>query len=152
MTDHRPDSPDLLAAAGPVRAGVRRLNRVPFMIALLILALVTGAIFYTYWQRLQQANAAKDRSDSKIGVLANAPDGGFIQPKASETIPALAAAPAAPPPVPELPKVNPYQHEWEEFMQRSGADAPGARATEHRGPRRSIVRQRVLAQTARHCF
>jgi len=118
VTDHRPDSPDLLQQPDPLRAGVRRLNRVPFMIALLILALVTGAIFYTYWQRLQQANAAKDRSDSKIGVLANAPDGGFIQPKASETIPALASAPAAPPPVPELPKVNPYQHEWEEFMQR----------------------------------
>ena len=95
MTDHRPDSPDMLQRPDPRAAGVRRLNRVPFMIALLILALVTAAIFYTYWQRLQQANAAKDRSDSKIGVLANAPDGGFIQPKASETIPALASTPPA---------------------------------------------------------
>ena len=88
------------------------------MVALFILALVAGAIFYTYWQRLQQANAAKDRSDSKIGVLANAPDGGFIQPKASETVPVLAAAPVAPPPAPELPKLNPYEQEWEEFMKR----------------------------------
>ena len=81
MTDHRPDSPDLLQQPDPLRAGVRRLNRVPFMIALLILALVTGAIFYTYWQRLQQANAAKDRSDSKIGVLANAPTGASSSPR-----------------------------------------------------------------------
>ncbi len=118
MTDQRPDSPDVLQRPDPRAAGVRRLNRVPFMIALAILALVTAAVFYTYWQRLQQANAAKNRSDSQIGVLANAPDAGFIRPKAAESVPVLAAPPPAPAPAPELPKVNPYQHEWEEFMQR----------------------------------
>ena len=48
-------SPDLLGGPPARGQGVRRLNRVPLMIAMAILALIMATVAYTYHARLKQA-------------------------------------------------------------------------------------------------
>ncbi len=119
MTD-APRSPDLLPRPDARSAGVRRLNRIPLMIAMAILALIMAAIFYTYYLRLQQSRAAAKtaRTDTGIGILATAPDAGYIPPRAPETIPVLPAAAPPPAPLPEPQRANPYQLAWENYLKR----------------------------------
>jgi type IV secretion system protein VirB10 len=118
-----PSSPDLLTPPPARGAGVRRLNRIPLMIAMAILALIMATIAYTYHMRLQQARSTDKaaRTDAAIGVLAGAPDAGYILPKAPDIIPVLpaAAAPAAERPLaPEPEKPHPYRIAWENYFKR----------------------------------
>ena len=121
MTGHRPDSPDLLAAAGPAaREGVRRLNRVPFMIAHgRSLPSLLGPISYTYWQRLQQANAAKDRSDSKaLAFSLMRLTGASSRPRRPRPFQRRPPPPPRLPPAPELPKAIPISMSGKSSLQR----------------------------------
>ncbi|MFT4080318.1 TrbI/VirB10 family protein [Rhodomicrobium sp.] len=116
-----PSSPDLLGATPSRGAGVRRLNRVPLMIAMAILALIMATIAYTYHLRLQaskQDPGSGRRTQAPIGILANAPDAGYIPPKAPETIPVLPqpVAPQPAPPVPDAP--DPNRLAWEAYYKR----------------------------------
>ena len=129
MTD-TPPSPDLLNRPAARGEGVRRLNRVPLMIAMGVLALIMATIFYTYYLRLQQSKAAAKtgRTDTAIGILAGAPDAGYIPPKAPDTIPVL---PAAAPPAcanPGTRKAKPLPVRLGELFEALGAIAPGPRS------------------------
>jgi type IV secretion system protein VirB10 len=119
MTD-TPPSPDLLNRPAARGEGVRRLNRIPLMIAMGVLALIMATIFYTYYLRLQQSKAASKtgRTDTAIGILANAPDAGYIPPKAPDTIPVLPAAAPPAAPTPESERPNPYRSAWENYLKR----------------------------------
>jgi hypothetical protein len=87
MTDEQA-SPDLLRPPPQRGEGVRRLNRVPLMIAMAILVVIMGTIAYTYRMRMQGNSLAKrDSRDSVIGVLTGAPESGFIPPKAPAAVP-----------------------------------------------------------------
>ena len=84
--------------------GVRRLNRMPLVIAGMMLLLIIGAVTYTYQMRLarmreQAAKAtAKPTAANPAEVFRDAPDGGYIPAR-------KAAAPApAPPPPPVKPE------------------------------------------------
>ena len=95
-----PTSPDYMNPAG----GVRRLNRMPLVIAGAMLLLILLAVTYTYQTRLarmrEQAahTTVKPTAANPTEVFRDAPDGGYIPAK-------KAAAPApAPPPI---PLVNP---------------------------------------------
>ena len=112
------DSPDLLAPPPQRGEGVRRLNRVPLMIAMAILAIIGGTIAYTYHARLQRAAEGNGgQSANAIGVFTGVPEGGYIPPQAPATIPIPLPAPAAPAPAPEPEKPNPYRAAWELYFQ-----------------------------------
>jgi type IV secretion system protein VirB10 len=101
MTD-APTSPDHLNPAG----GVRRLNRMPLVIAGAMLLLILLAVTYTYQTRLarmreQAAHAsAKPTAANPTQVFRDAPDGGYI--------PAKKEATPTPAP-PRVPLVDPAQ-------------------------------------------
>ncbi|MBI4723824.1 MAG: conjugal transfer protein TrbI, partial [Rhodomicrobium sp.] len=116
-----PPSPDFLGGPPARGAGVRRLNRVPLMIAMAILAIIMATIAYTYHLRLQSAkqSAGWRRGDTPIGILTNAPDAGYIPPKAPEAIPVLPPTAPVAPAVPEPEKPNPYRLAWENYFKRT---------------------------------
>ena len=122
MTD-LPPSPDLLGAAPTRGAGVRRLNRVPLMIAMGILILIMATIAWTYHLRLLKSKPADraGRGDTAIGILTGAPEGGYIAPSPPKSIPVIPAPAAEPGPLttpiaPEPP--NPYRAAWEDYLKR----------------------------------
>ena len=93
------DSPDLLTPHPQRGEGVRRLNRVPLMIAMAILVIIAGTIAYTYHARLQRAVEANGgQSANAIAALRGIPEAGYIPPKAPDTIP----IPVPQPPLPRL--------------------------------------------------
>ena len=117
-----PSSPDLLGGPPSRGAGVRRLNRVPLMIAMAILALIMATIAYTYHLRLQASKQATDKggqAQTPIGILTNAPDAGYIQPKAPEIIPVLPQPAPFQPPAPLVPDApDPNRLAWENYTKR----------------------------------
>ncbi|ADP70342.1 conjugation TrbI family protein [Rhodomicrobium vannielii ATCC 17100] len=116
-----PSSPDLLGGPPSRGAGVRRLNRVPLMIAMAILALIMATIAYTYHLRLQASKQDPGRggpTQTPIGILANAPDAGYIPPKAPETIPVLPQPVALQPAPPVLNAPDPNRLAWEAYYKR----------------------------------
>ena len=64
--------------------GVRRLNRVPLLIAGLMLLLILGAVTYTYQMRLAEIRRKADESGTRPEpanietLFEGAPDGGLI--------------------------------------------------------------------------
>jgi len=116
-----PSSPDLLGGSPSRGAGVRRLNRVPLMIAMAILALIMATIAYTYHLRLQASKQDPGKggpTQAPIGILANAPDAGYIPPKAPETIPVLPQPVAPQPAPPVLNAPDPNRLAWESYYKR----------------------------------
>jgi type IV secretion system protein VirB10 len=117
-----PSSPDLLGSAPGRGQGVRRLNRIPLLIAMAILAIIMAAIAYTYHLRLQasrQSGETGRKPETAIGVLTGAPDAGYIPPAVPEL------APPPPPPQPqlqaspiELEKPDPHRLAWEAYYRR----------------------------------
>jgi type IV secretion system protein TrbI len=107
-------SPDFLAGTGMRGAGGRRLNRVPLIIALVIGALVIGAIGYTYQQRLARRHsmggspeAQAPEPASAAPLFGSAPVAGMIpgtEPPPKEKPP---PAPAPPAPVAAIPPIQP---------------------------------------------
>jgi type IV secretion system protein TrbI len=59
-------SPDILQSPPTRGAGVRRLNRVPLFIAMMILAALLGVVAYTYYQRAHQSQGESKSDDSPI--------------------------------------------------------------------------------------
>ncbi len=121
MTD-APLSPDLLQGQPQRGPGVRRLNRVPLLIATLILSLIMGAVAYTYHLRLQTRHVGDvgPQSDATggIGVLTNAPENGYIPPKVLELpqLPSVASPQASPTPVDT--QNDPKRQAWENYYQK----------------------------------
>ena len=77
LTMNAPASPDLLGRPPARGQGVRRLNRVPLMIAMAILALIMATVAYTYHARLKQASRAgsEDSKPSAAAAAAHRPRG-----------------------------------------------------------------------------
>ena len=101
-----PSTPDLLGSAPGRGQGVRRLNRIPLLIAMAILAVIMAAIAYTYHFRLQasrQSGETGRKPETAIGVLADAPDAGYIPP----AVPELAPPPPLPQPQLQAPPLEP---------------------------------------------
>ncbi len=119
-----PDSPDLLSGPPARGQGVRRLNRVPLMIAMAILALIMATVAYTYHARLKQAQRAgsEDRKPSAAAAMLTGPDAGYIEPKAPDSVPVLrmpaAELPKPVAPLPEPEKLGPYRAAWENYFRR----------------------------------
>ncbi|MGC2632435.1 MAG: conjugal transfer protein TrbI, partial [Rhodomicrobium sp.] len=117
-------SPDLLGGPPARGQGVRRLNRVPLMIAMAILALIMATVAYTYHARLKQAGRAggEDKKPSAAAALLTGPEAGYIEPKAPDSVPVLRMAAAEIPkpvaPLPEPEKLNPYREAWENYFRR----------------------------------
>ena len=111
-------SPDILGGT-PRGTDMRRLNRVPILIAGLILSLLMGAVAYTYHLRVvasrQAAEIERERPEAVpgIGVLAGAPDGGFIAPKVQPLPPPLPVASDATP-----IESDPKKLAWDAYHQR----------------------------------
>ncbi len=102
------ESPDYLGADADRSQGVPRLNRLPLLIAFVLLALIIGAITYTYQMRLaslregEALNRTEPSAATPAEVFKDAPDGGLIPVRKGE--------PAATPPVkvePEKPVRTP---------------------------------------------
>ncbi len=102
------DSPDFLGQAPSQGQSVPRLNRVPLLIAGILLLLIIGAITYTYQMRLAslreegRRTAAEPSAATPSEVFKDAPDGGMILARKGEHGP--------PPPVkaePEKPALTP---------------------------------------------
>ncbi len=118
-------SPNVLNS--PAGAGVRRLNRRPFIIVGAFVSLLLIAIAYTYHTRLaEQARLAAGRLPpaepvGEPAILKGAPENGLILPPAPEPQPPRAEVqPQVPPPlvVPEEPApepTDPYAEEWERY-------------------------------------
>lgn len=115
------DSSDLFKQAGR-GPGVRRLNRVPLVIAGLMLMLIIGAVMYTIQTRVDPLQNG--------GVNAN----NVVEPVTPDSVPAVPVRPVLPPPVvqappvepavgtPERPDVqvrreDPYEKDWERYQQ-----------------------------------
>ncbi|MFZ0569069.1 MAG: TrbI/VirB10 family protein [Rhodomicrobium sp.] len=117
-------SPDLLGGPPARGQGVRRLNRVPLMIAMAILALIMATVAYTYHARLKQAQRAgsEDKRPSAAATLLTGPEAGYIEPKAPDSVPVLRMAAAEIPkpiaPLPEPEKLGPYHEAWENYLRR----------------------------------
>jgi len=101
--DKPEQSPSLLAKPPTRGEGVRRLNARPAILAGCALALVVGAVGYTYHDRiaraaagLQHAATHKPEPGNASSVLSGAPAGGEIVPAAART--GLPDHPAATPP------------------------------------------------------
>jgi type IV secretion system protein TrbI len=117
-------SPDLLGGPPARGQGVRRLNRVPLMIAMAILALIMATVAYTYHARLKQAGRSghEDKKPSAAAALLTGPEAGYIEPKAPGDVPVLRMVTAELPkpvaPLPEPEKLNPYREAWENYFKR----------------------------------
>jgi type IV secretion system protein VirB10 len=119
-------SPDMLPGNSARDAGVRRLNRVPLLIVLMLGALVTGAIGYTYYARVQsqqhefaEAEATVPQGANANVLFKDAPDAGLIKPDLP--------APVVPPPSTPVPleKAPPqvngspdYGSAWQAYRQQ----------------------------------
>ncbi len=96
------DSPDYLGADADRSQGVPRLNRLPLLIAFVLIALIIGAITYTYQMRLaslregEALNRTEPAAATPSEVFKDAPDGGLI--------PVKRGKPTPPPPVEAKPE------------------------------------------------
>jgi type IV secretion system protein VirB10 len=96
------DSPDFLSQDPNQGQGVPRLNRIPLLIAGVLLLFIFGAITYTYQMRLaslregEARHTAEPAAATPSEVFKEAPDGGLIQARRGETAP--------PPPVKTKPE------------------------------------------------
>jgi type IV secretion system protein VirB10 len=103
--------------------GVRRLNRVPLLIAGLMLLLILGAVTYTYQMRLAEIRRKADESGTRPEpanietLFEDAPDGGLIP--ARQTPGSLGPEEKAAPVQESKPSlvapVDPYADEWERY-------------------------------------
>jgi type IV secretion system protein VirB10 len=167
MTDRPDESPNVLDRRVRRGAGVRRLNRVPLVIAAIMLLLIAAAVTYTYQMRLaemrRQAAEAEARPEpaSSSDLFGGAPSSGLIEAETpqEQASPALAPQPADPPtertaptPVEESSDDDrawaEYERQWQERAIRRAERLQQAIAakTEVAGVRQPAARQ--AAQTS----
>jgi type IV secretion system protein TrbI len=149
MIDGPDNSPNVLRSTGRRGAGVRRLNRIPLIIAAIMLLLIGAAVVYTYQMRLaEMRRRAADREPkpepANISELfSGAPSTGLIEAVRPERRAAAAPAPQPPAPVePRPPAPLPQQPQrdeaWEAFRRRQ---------EELAAQRASRLRQAIAAPT-----
>jgi type IV secretory pathway VirB10-like protein len=125
MTDGPEKSPNTLDARAGRGPGVRRLNRVPLIIAAIMLLMIGGAVIYTYQMRLadmrrRAADAEPRPEPANISELfSGAPHSGLIEANRSQAVPRPAPAPqpAALAPVAESPEAQ-EDSEWQAYRRR----------------------------------
>ncbi len=107
------------------RRGVRRLHRVPLLIAGVMLLLILAAVTYTYQMRLADMQRTAKEAQIKpepanpSSLFRDAPDGGFIPantPEAPSPPGPLVALPTEKPVLP-IGERDPYAEAWERYNQ-----------------------------------
>jgi type IV secretion system protein VirB10 len=129
MIDGPDNSPNVLRPQARRGAGVRRLNRIPLIIAAIMLLLIGAAVIYTYQMRLAEMRRRAAEAEPKpepVGIselFSGAPSSGLIEAVRPER--PTPAAPAPQPPAPVEPRSTaplPQQPErdeaWEAFRRR----------------------------------
>ena len=136
MSQAPEDSPNELAPA----PHVRRLNRVPLLIAGLLLSVLLAAVAYSYYARLAKTGAkpedAQKPEPARI-LLKDGPDAGFIPRDNEPSRPAIAPLSREPAAVPE-PQEEARKLAWETFRQK---------LERRRALREEATLQAVLANT-----
>jgi type IV secretion system protein VirB10 len=123
MTRDTGDNVDFLNNRPRRGEGVRRLNRVPLLIAGLMLLMILGAVTYTYQMRLAEIRRKAAESGTRPGpanietLFEGAPDGGLIP--ARQTPGPLGPEDKAAPVQESKPSlvapVDPYADEWKRY-------------------------------------
>jgi type IV secretion system protein VirB10 len=149
MNDHADQSPTFLDMKAGRGQGVRRLNRVPLIIAAILVAMVGGAVIYTYQMRLaeirRQAAAKQARPEpANISELFDgAPSHGLIEPRLQiSPLPAVPAPDASKVEIVVEKQASPLEPKidavWERYLQEKAREAAA------RGQR---LRQAISAPT-----
>jgi type IV secretion system protein VirB10 len=121
MTNGPELSPNMLDE----RRGVRRLNRVPLLIAGAMLLLILAAVTYTYQMRLadmqrtaREAQIKPEPADPST-LFRDAPDGGFIPANTPQAPPPPGplVAPPTEKPLAPISERDPYAEAWERYTQ-----------------------------------
>jgi hypothetical protein len=102
MSQAPEDSPNELTPA----LHVRRLNRVPLVIAGLLLSVLLAAVAYSYYARLARTGAKPEEAQKPEPapvLLKDGPDAGFIPREKEPPRPAVAPFPKEPMTPPEPP-------------------------------------------------
>jgi type IV secretory pathway VirB10-like protein len=149
MIDGPDNSPNVLRSTGRRGAGVRRLNRIPLIIAAIMLLLIGAAVVYTYQMRLAEMRRRAVEAEPKpepaniSELFSGAPSSGLIEAVRPERRAAAAPAPQPPAPVEPrplapLPQQPQRDEAWEAFRRRQ---------EELAAQRASRLRQAIAAPT-----
>ncbi len=136
MSTETPDSPDVFPAR-PARGttGVRRLNRLPLVFAIVLICAVGGVVMYTIMERGADDGGARGRAAAKVdpatsvGVFDQAPTAGLIEAREPPPPPPAAVGPVRPPRSVERPRATApvaaapvdaqsYSAEWQAYRQQ----------------------------------
>ncbi len=120
--DVEPDQ-DLLGRRPKRGDGVRRLNRVPLLIAALMLLLILGAVTYTYQMRLAEIRRKAAEAETRPEpanlnhLFDDVPDGGLIPARQFPVAPmSKPRGPTQqPPPLPQ--PTEPYAEGWQRYAE-----------------------------------
>ena len=141
MSQAPEDSPNELTPA----PHVRRLNRVPLLIAGVLLSVLLAAVAYSYYARLAKTTGKPEEEQKPEAApvfLKDAPDAGFIPREKETPRPAVAPLPKEPVAPPE-PQDEARKLAWESYRQK---------LERRRALREEATLQAVLANTnARIC-
>ena len=119
---------------------VRRLNRVPLLIAGLLLSVLLAAVAYSYYARLAKTGAKPEEAQKPEPapvLLKDGPDAGFIPRDKEPPRPAVAPLPKEPVAPPE-PQDEARKLAWESYRQK---------LERRRALREEATLQAVLANT-----
>jgi type IV secretion system protein VirB10 len=136
MSQAPEDSPNELTPA----PHVRRLNRVPLLIAGLLLSVLLAAVAYSYYARLAKTGVKPEdaqKPEPAPVLLKDAPDAGFIPREQEPPRPALAPLPKEPVALAE-PQDEARKLAWESYRQK---------LERRRALREEATLQAVLANT-----
>ena len=136
MSQAPEDSPNELTPA----PHVRRLNRVPLLIAGLLLSVLLAAVAYSYYARLAKTSGKPEEAQKPEPapvLLKDAPDAGFIPREKEPPRPAVAPLPKEPVAPPE-PQDEARKLAWESYRQK---------LERRRALREEATLQAVLANT-----
>ena len=137
MSQAPEDSPNELTPA----PHVRRLNRVPLLIAGVLLSVLLAAVAYSYYARLAKTTGKPEEEQKPEAApvfLKDAPDAGFIPREKETPRPNLAPLPKEPLPPPE-PQDEARKLAWETYRQK---------LERRRALREEATLQAVLANTS----
>jgi type IV secretion system protein VirB10 len=116
MSQAPEDSPNELTPA----PHVRRLNRVPLLIAGLLLSVLLAAVAYSYYARLARTGAKPEEAqkpEPASVLLKDGPDAGFIPREKEPPRPSMAPLPKEPAAPPE-PQDEARRLAWESYRQK----------------------------------
>ena len=136
MSQAPEDSPNELTPA----PHVRRLNRVPLLIAGLLLSVLLAAVAYSYYARLAKTGAKPEEAQKPEPapmLLKDAPDAGFIPRDKEPPRPSMAPLPKEPAAAPE-PQDEARKLAWQSYRQK---------LERRRALREEATLQAVLANT-----